>query len=119
MSDLLVMALPMPQRPSSVSTSTSVLRSSSGLLPCGQPPSTVPPVRPVIRRSVIFMLADSIAVLSTQYSVLGTRCSPLPTYYKLHLPAHDHRVRPAPDLPAGERTVAALRLKLRRVDGPF
>src|SRR5262245_6238624 len=55
MSDLLVMQLPTPATPSSVSTSTSVLRSSSGLLPWGQPPSTVPPVRPVMRTSTIFI----------------------------------------------------------------
>src|SRR5262249_1442984 len=33
-----------------------VLRSSSGFIPSGQPPSTVPPDRPVRRMSVIFMV---------------------------------------------------------------
>src|SRR5207253_10710202 len=39
----------------SVMTSTMVLMSSSGLSSSAQPPSTVPPERPVRRMSVIFM----------------------------------------------------------------
>src|SRR5262245_3033970 len=54
-SALLVMALPTPVRPSSVTTPTIVLRSSSGRLPWGQPPSTVPPGSPVRRTSTIFI----------------------------------------------------------------
>src|SRR5438067_4050057 len=54
-SALLVYVLPMPVRPSSVSTSTIVWRSSSGFNSSAQPPSTVPPAKPVMRTSTIFM----------------------------------------------------------------
>src|SRR5262245_41330808 len=54
-SALPVMALPTPTSPSSVMTSTMVLRSSSGLRSLAQPPSTVPPDRPVSLISTIFM----------------------------------------------------------------
>src|SRR4051794_15162884 len=56
---LLVMALPMPVRPSSVTTSIMVLMSSSGFNSVIQPPSTVPPERPVMRRSAIYMEDNS------------------------------------------------------------
>src|SRR5262249_28107822 len=52
---LLVMALPTPTRPPSVSTSTTVLMLSSGVSSSAQPPSTVPPERPVRRTSTIFI----------------------------------------------------------------
>src|SRR5436190_173013 len=54
-SALLVYVLPMPVRPSSVSTSTIVWRSSSGFNSSAQPPSTVPPAKQVMRTSTIFM----------------------------------------------------------------
>ena len=50
-SALLVMALPMPTSPSSLRTSMIVLISSSGFRSSTQPPSTVPPDRPVMRTS--------------------------------------------------------------------
>src|SRR5437016_4080188 len=59
-SALLVYVLPMPVRPSSVSTSTMVWRSSSGFSSSAQPPSTVPPASPVMRTSTIFMEAPQL-----------------------------------------------------------
>src|SRR5207247_1255210 len=56
--------LPMPVKPSSVTSSTMVWMSSLGLSSSAQPPSTVPPASPVMRISAIFMreIPDSLAV---------------------------------------------------------